>query len=107
MRGRFEAFGVAVREIDSTDVLEIAGAAENAISYVRDQRAPCALIIHTYRLCHHSKNDDNRPPEEVEARWELDPLLVHGRRLAPGVVARIDAEVSAAVEELIAELTRS
>jgi TPP-dependent pyruvate/acetoin dehydrogenase alpha subunit len=107
MSGRFEAFGVAVREIDSTDVLEIAGVAEDAVSYVREQRAPCALIIHTYRLCHHSKNDDNRPPDEVQARWALDPLLVHGRRLAPGVSARIDAEVAAAFEELVSELTNS
>jgi acetoin:2,6-dichlorophenolindophenol oxidoreductase subunit alpha len=107
MRGRFEAFGVAVQEVDSTDVLEIAGVAEQAIAQVREQRAPCALIIHTYRLCHHSKNDDSRPPEEVQARWALDPLRVHGRRLASSVSARIDAEVAAAIEELISELTQS
>jgi TPP-dependent pyruvate/acetoin dehydrogenase alpha subunit len=107
MRARFEAFGVAVREVESTDVLEIAAVAERAVSDVREERAPCALIIHTYRLCHHSKNDDNRPPEEVQARWALDPLLVHGRRVAPGVSARIDAEVAEALEELISELTGS
>jgi acetoin:2,6-dichlorophenolindophenol oxidoreductase subunit alpha len=105
MRGRFEAFGIAVEELDSTDVLEISPVAERAINYVREQRAPCALIIHTYRLCHHSKNDDSRPREEVEARWALDPLAIHGGRLAPDTSARIDAEVSAAIEELVVELT--
>jgi TPP-dependent pyruvate/acetoin dehydrogenase alpha subunit len=107
MRGRFEAFGIAVEEVDSTDVLEIAPVAERAVSFVREQRAPCALVIHTYRLCHHSKNDDNRPREEVEARWGLDPLLIHGRRLIPAARAKIDAEVSAGIEEIVAELTET
>ena len=30
-------------------------------------------MIHTYRLCHHSKNDDNRPADEVAARWAARP----------------------------------
>jgi acetoin:2,6-dichlorophenolindophenol oxidoreductase subunit alpha len=107
MRERFEAFGLAVEEIDSTDVMEIEPAAQRAVAMVRDERRPCALIIHTYRLCHHSKNDDNRPREEVEARWALDPLLVHGRRLDPTASARIDDEVSEAIEEIVTELTAS
>lgn len=105
MRARFEAFGVAVEEVDSTDVLEITPAAERAASRVRIMRQPGALIIHTYRLCHHSKNDDNRPPEEVQARWALDPLDVHGRRLSSEARDRIDAEVAEAIEGLVAELT--
>lgn len=107
MRQRFEAFGVAVEEIDSTDILEIEPAAERVVTEVRKHRTPCALIIHTYRLCHHSKNDDNRPRDEVEARWALDPLLIHGRRLDPTARARIDEEVIEAIEELVTELTAS
>ena len=105
MRERFEAFGLAVEELDSTDVLEIEAAAGRAVSVVREQRGPAALIIHTYRLCHHSKNDDNRPVEEVQARWTLDPLAVHGARLAPSAGARIDEEVHDAIEEIVMELT--
>jgi TPP-dependent pyruvate/acetoin dehydrogenase alpha subunit len=107
MRERFEAFGIGVDEIDSTDILEIEPLADRAVTAVREQRAPRALIIHTYRLCHHSKNDDNRPREEVEARWALDPLLIHGRRLDPSASARIDEEVGEAIEELVTELTAS
>ena len=107
MRERFEAFGVAVEEIDSTDILELEPAAERAVAMVREQRAPRALIIHTYRLCHHSKNDDSRPRDEVEARWGLDPLVIHGRRLDSGASARIDEEVADAIEELVTELTAS
>jgi TPP-dependent pyruvate/acetoin dehydrogenase alpha subunit len=105
MSARFEAFGVAVEEIDSTDVAELLPAASRAVSYVREQRAPCALIIHTYRLCHHSKNDDNRPHDEVEARWALDPLAVHGRRLDVLAAARIDRQVATAIEEVVTDLT--
>ena len=75
------------------------------MSHVREQRRPCALILHTYRLCHHSKNDDNRPRDEVEARWALDPLAVHGQRLTPDVAARIDEEVEQTIDELVEELT--
>jgi acetoin:2,6-dichlorophenolindophenol oxidoreductase subunit alpha len=105
IRARFDAFDVPVEEIDSTDVMAIGEVAQRAVSYVRKERAPCALIIHTYRLCHHSKNDDNRPAAEVRARWQLDPLVVHGRRLAPEVAARIDAEADEAIEHLVSELT--
>jgi TPP-dependent pyruvate/acetoin dehydrogenase alpha subunit len=59
------------------------------------------VVIHTYRLCHHSKNDDNRPVEEVAARWELDPIEIHGRRLDPGARAAIDAEIEAALTDVI------
>ncbi len=107
MRARFEAFGIAVEEVDSTDVREIEPIAERAVARVRTQGAPCALIIHTYRLCHHSKNDDDRPRAEVEARWALDPLVVHGRRLAAEARERIDSEVGEAIEEIVADLTRS
>jgi acetoin:2,6-dichlorophenolindophenol oxidoreductase subunit alpha len=105
MSARFEAFGVVVEEVESTDILDLVPAAERAVSHVRERRAPCALIIHTYRLCHHSKNDDNRPREEVEARWALDPLAVHGRRLDAPAATRIDREVSEAIEELVSDLT--
>ena len=105
MRARFEAFGVQVEEVDSTDIHELRPVAERAVGTVRDARVPCALIIHTYRLCHHSKNDDNRPVEEVEARWALDPLAIHARRLNSDAVARIDQDVEIALETLIAELT--
>ena len=46
------------------------------------------LVIHTYRLCHHSKNDDNRPVEEVARRWRVRPARVHGDALGPARSAR-------------------
>jgi len=101
MSDRFAAFGIPVFEIDSTDVEEIDTLAERALGRAREQKGPIAIIIHTYRLCHHSKNDDNRPADEVAARWELDPIEIHGRRLNPAVRATIDAEVESALQDVI------
>jgi acetoin:2,6-dichlorophenolindophenol oxidoreductase subunit alpha len=98
---RFEAFGLPVVEVETTDVLEVDAAAEEAVSGCRARRGPGVLVIHTYRLCHHSKNDDNRPVDEVQARWAFDPLVVHGARLTEDERADIDGEVEQALEECV------
>jgi acetoin:2,6-dichlorophenolindophenol oxidoreductase subunit alpha len=98
---RFAAFGIPVFEIDSTDIEEIDGVAERALAQARKQTGPVSIVVHTYRLCHHSKNDDNRPAAEVAARWELDPIKIHGCRLDPSSRAAIDAEVELALQDVI------
>jgi acetoin:2,6-dichlorophenolindophenol oxidoreductase subunit alpha len=103
---RFEAFGIATTSIDSTDVLEIDAVAEKEVRLAREAPGPRALVIHTYRLCHHSKNDDNRPLDEVQSRHELDPVRVHGRRLDEAVRRRIDDEVREAIEAVV-EMVRT
>jgi TPP-dependent pyruvate/acetoin dehydrogenase alpha subunit len=107
MRSRFEAFGIPVREIETTDVLEVSAVAGEEVPLVRTTKSPRVLIIHTYRLCHHSKNDDNRPADEVRERWTREPLAVHSRRLDDTVRAVIDREVEAALTELADEARRS
>lgn len=102
--GRFTAFGLPVVEVDTTDVLEIHAAAGETVSGCRARRGPGVLIIHTYRLCHHSKNDDNRPITEVQARWAYDPLVVHGARLGLEERAAIEREVEEALEDCIARV---
>jgi acetoin:2,6-dichlorophenolindophenol oxidoreductase subunit alpha len=101
MRDRFAAFGLPVFEVDSTDVEELDAVAGRALAQARRQTGPVAMVIHTYRLCHHSKNDDNRPTDEVTARWELDPVEIHGRRLDLSARASIDAEVESALQDVI------
>jgi TPP-dependent pyruvate/acetoin dehydrogenase alpha subunit len=101
IRDRFTTFGLPVFEINSTDVEEIAAVAERALVRARTQEGPVAIVIHTYRLCHHSKNDDNRPTDEVAARWKLDPIEIHGRRLDLSARAMIDAEVESGMLDVI------
>jgi acetoin:2,6-dichlorophenolindophenol oxidoreductase subunit alpha len=103
---RFTAFGIPVCELDTTDVAEIHRAAADEVSATRSNGPRC-LAIHTYRLCHHSKNDDNRPNEEVERRWALDPLVVHGDRLEIAVRERIEREVADAIGRVVDEARRS
>jgi TPP-dependent pyruvate/acetoin dehydrogenase alpha subunit len=101
MRDRFAAFDIPVFEIDSTDVEELDAFAGCALAHARTHQGPVAMVIHTYRLCHHSKNDDNRPADVVRKRWELDPLKIQGQRLDPSVRAAIDAEVESALGDVI------
>lgn len=103
MRARFEAFNVPVTELDTTDVDLISETAQSDLHSLRTEGGPRALILHTYRLCHHSKNDDQRPKAEVDARWAIEPLIVHGPRVQAEALATIDAEVEAALAEVIAE----
>lgn len=100
-RARFEAFGIPVTSVDTTDVLELSGAAAEAIGDCRSRRGPGALVIGTYRLCHHSKNDDSRPVEEVAAAWEREPLVIHGARLDERTRADVDQAVEAALGDVI------
>jgi TPP-dependent pyruvate/acetoin dehydrogenase alpha subunit len=98
---RFAAFAIPVTRIDSTDVRGIHETATAEVNAARASRSPRALVIDTYRLCHHSKSDDNRPAEEIAERWRSEPLVVHGERLAESDRQRIDAEVEAALERVI------
>jgi acetoin:2,6-dichlorophenolindophenol oxidoreductase subunit alpha len=98
---RFTAFGLPVVEVDTTDVLEVEAAASDAVAGCRTRRGPGVLVLHTYRLCHHSKNDDNRPVAEVRSRWAYDPLVVHATRLDPDEWKAIDREVDDALEDCV------
>lgn len=101
MRARFDAFGIEAERLDSTDIHAIDQAAQRQIAAVREDRSPRALIIDTYRLCHHSKSDDNRPEAEIAERWLREPLVVHGGRLDGSDVKRIDDDVEEALGEVI------
>ncbi len=101
MRMRFEAFGLPVSEIESTDVKAIDEVVAADVARVRETRTPHVTILHTYRLCNHSKSSDARPEEEVKARWATEPLVIHAPRLDGGAREAIDADVESALDEVI------
>jgi acetoin:2,6-dichlorophenolindophenol oxidoreductase subunit alpha len=103
---RFTAFDIPVCELDTTDVGEIHRAAGQEIAAARSNGPRC-LLLHTYRLCHHSKNDDSRPANEVSERWALDPLVVHRPQLDSNIQERIEREVAEAIGRVVDEVRRT
>ena len=91
---RFTAFGIPACELDSSDVLEIMPQAVELLAQVRQEAAPRALILHTWRFGPHSKGDDTRPADEIaQLRQRRDPLLIHGARLEMDERQAVETEV--------------
>lgn len=96
---RAKAFDIATNEISSTDVEEVNKAVESAVSYVKNKKRPFFQVIHTNRLCPHSKSDDGRDPRIVEKLKRHDPLLVIKDRLDETTRERIEKKCIQAVEQ--------
>jgi 2-oxoisovalerate dehydrogenase E1 component len=95
---RFSAFGIPVRQLDSSDVLAIQPPAGELLGQVRSAGGPQALVLHTWRFGPHSKGDDTRPTEEVtRLRSERDPLAIQATRLEPHERAEIERQVESEV----------
>lgn len=89
---RARAFDISAGEIESTDVEELHCRFAEVIPSVREQSRPHMEVIHTYRLCGHSKGDDFRPAEEIQAWKERDPLKILGERIYGERRAEIENE---------------
>jgi TPP-dependent pyruvate/acetoin dehydrogenase alpha subunit len=98
---RISSFGIPVTELDSTDVLEIHETAGEEIRRLRTEGGPRALVIRTYRLCHHSKSDDSRPVHEVDRRREIEPLRVLGPNVETTVREAIESEIERALSQVV------
>lgn len=82
-------FGIATTEMKAEDVFAVRSAASDIVAQVRRQGRPHFLVLHTYRLAPHSKGDDYRPAEEVEAWRQKDPLWRLRKELLPLDEARL------------------
>ena len=97
---RFQAFGIPVHELDSSDVQAILANAAELLEAVRSQCSPQALILHTARFGPHSKGDDTRNGQEVaRLQQERDPLTIHASRLEPDTRSQIEAQVEAEIAQ--------
>jgi TPP-dependent pyruvate/acetoin dehydrogenase alpha subunit len=94
MPARFSAFGIPVWERETSDVLQVLTLAEEAAASARSGSGPASLILHTHRFSAHSKGDDPRSAEELARIREIDPLTIHGPRLAVEESSRAAAEVA-------------
>jgi len=112
MRMRFQSFGIPALELDTSDVMEIAGNTFQLMREVHEDNSPRALILNTQRFGPHSKGDDTRP-EEVVAQFkeQRDPITLMEKRLSSASVsvirAEVEQEVKTAFETALADPTAS
>lgn len=82
IRERARPFGIDCHNYRGTDVREIHALAREIAARVRTSGRPAWLHLETIRLGPHSKGDDTRDKPEIEALRALDPLAIHGSRIA-------------------------
>jgi TPP-dependent pyruvate/acetoin dehydrogenase alpha subunit len=104
---RAAAFGIATDEHDTTDVAEIHAAAGTAVERIRATGEPFFLVLHTYRFSPHSKGDDFRAAEEIEARRRRDPLVIAGARLDDARRAELEAGCERRLAETVEAAERA
>jgi TPP-dependent pyruvate/acetoin dehydrogenase alpha subunit len=79
--GRAKAFDISFGEIESNDVNILYPRFKDLVLKVRKLGKPHIDVLHTYRLAPHSKGDDFRDPEEIQA-WKLkDPIRILSEKL--------------------------
>ncbi len=104
---RGESFRIPGIQVDGMDVLEVRGAAEVALDWVRSGKGPVLLEMKTYRYRGHSMSDPAkyRSREEVQAVREKSDPIEHAKRdlLAFGVTEAalkdMEKEIRAIVNE--------
>lgn len=98
---RAQAFGIQTCHANSWVPEELIEGIGQIAKHVRDQSSPAFVRVDTYRLMAHSKGDDDRPADERQHYWAIDPLTRFEERY-PEEANRFregaEAEISAAVE---------
>ncbi len=103
-------YRITSRQVDGMDVVEVAEAAEKALSEIRAGEGPVFLECLTYRFRAHSMFDAElyREKSEVETWKKKDPLILFREKLeAMGHWSEVNAdaleeEVAAIVDEAVA-----
>lgn len=102
IKGRVKAFDIEYRNADTWNINNLFEMSKKATHYVRTCKKPLLLHIHTYRLAAHSKGDDDRNVDEVNAYKMRDPLSLLENQypdlflnLKIGIEERIRAEIVA------------
>jgi|TARA_B100002003_G_scaffold248712_1_gene283133 2-oxoisovalerate dehydrogenase E1 component len=100
---RAEAFSIKTDECTSNDVRQLYPIVKNAVDYVRNEIKPMFVLLNTFRLCHHSKNDDNRPNDEIEKWMEKDPILL-GEELVMKQKESIEKNIKNRINKIVDNL---
>jgi TPP-dependent pyruvate/acetoin dehydrogenase alpha subunit len=108
---RAASYGMPGLRIDGNAVLEVRAAVADAAAQARAGEGPTLIEAMTYRQKGHSRSDPAayRPPGELDAWLERDPILLHERALAAGGVPaeRLDAVRAGAAQAVADALQRA
>ena len=104
LSARAKAFGLSAGDSDCWDVDGLVARFGEVIGQVRSRCRAHVEVVETYRLNAHSKGDDSRDAAEVAAFRARDPVPAWAARLEPIRRAAIEAEVSARLAEVLAEV---
>jgi pyruvate dehydrogenase E1 component alpha subunit len=103
---RAASYGLPSIIVDGNDVEAVYRVARQALALARDGGGPSLIECKTYRHSGHSRADPAkyRPPEEVQAWMERDPVPAYRKQLlaagmAESVLAEIERVAMAAVDQ--------
>jgi len=98
---RPKAFGIKTFHSNTWDLDALFSDAINSVNFVKNGK-PAFHLVDTYRLNHHSKNDDNRNIEEVAKYALIDPLNVFKNNapdLYKSMLKEVDQEISLIIKD--------
>lgn len=100
---RAAAFSIPAQRIDGNNLLDVVAAASAAAEQIRANSSPQLLCLDTYRLAAHSKSDDLRPPEEIDAAWEQEPIrrFADTVGLAASAIETAEAEAATRIDQAV------
>ncbi len=107
IRERFQAFGIDCDEVSGKELEIMEEHFQNAYQYVRSNKKPFCQIIHTYRLGAHSKGDDTRDIEEIDAHWKEDVILKLEQKLGKASCDEIKSRINEYLESLVKRIEKS
>ena len=105
LKDRARPFGIETRALAADDVLAVRAEASACVRRVREAGDPVFLYLQTYRFGPHSKGDDLRPREEIEARRARDPLALLAASLDPAAQQKTEAAVEERLRRAVAAAT--
>jgi 2-oxoisovalerate dehydrogenase E1 component len=113
LEDRAAGYGMPAVSVDGNEVLDVYGAARDAVDRARSGGGPSFIEARTYRYYAHTSDDDDklyRSAEEIEQWRRRDPIatlqqyLIESRLLGQEEETAIDAEI---VEAISAALERA
>jgi TPP-dependent pyruvate/acetoin dehydrogenase alpha subunit len=105
LHDRAKPFGIATLTADGNDLFDARRKAGEAAARVREGRGPALLVLDTFRLGPHSKGDDTRDRNELEAHRRNEPVRKLRDILGAGNVSPIEKQVAERVERAVALAT--